>query len=602
MRFSTLTELPTARQMVDVFGGYNHNLRISDSEFYDMKNMTSTHYPVLSPRGQRGVYDAGEYNGDASGIIVNGKLCFVAGPNFYIEEEPGKFTAADVELSTEESMIPKRLVKMGTNVIIFPDKKAVDLNAKKPFGVEIGEKVETEITAQLTIKVGDAFTPIDIQPTEGNRPPSYESGGLWLDNSYPKTVRQWSETESKWVEIPSYVTLSADGIGTHFEAGDAVTIYHYDSTSEDGPMGWSYQGVLGNNEIVYSEPDKIIVNGLFTNNESAKVRTFRIERYIPDLDYVVEHNNRLWGCKYGETLDSNGNTQFVNEIYASKLGDFKNWQYFAGTSIDSYTASIGIDGEFTGAVAHGGYPIFFKENCMIKVFGSMPSNFQIQTIQCDGVQEGCDGSVVSAKEILYYKSRNGICAYDGSTPIEISKNLGNEKYSDAVAGVYDGKYYISMKNVNGEYNIFVYDTANGLWHKEDNVRVDAFCPYKNDLLYIDHADKKIKTMLGSGIPDLTPVEWMAETGVLTTEMPDKKYISRLTIRMALAIGTRVHIYAEYDSSGAWEHLFTMTGNNLRSFAVPIRPKRCDHLRLKFEGEGDAKIYSVVKTIEQGSDY
>ena len=45
----------------------------------------------------------------------------------------------------------------------------------------------------------------------------------------------------------------------------------------------------------------------------------------------------------------------------------------------------------------------------------------------------------------------------------------------------------------------------------------------------------------------------------------------------------------------------MTGNNLRSFAVPIRPRRCDHLRLRIEGEGDAKIFSIAKTIEIGSD-
>ena len=42
--------------MVDVFKGYNHNLRIGDGEFFDMKNMTSDHYPVLSPRGKRGLY------------------------------------------------------------------------------------------------------------------------------------------------------------------------------------------------------------------------------------------------------------------------------------------------------------------------------------------------------------------------------------------------------------------------------------------------------------------------------------------------------------------------------------------------------------------
>jgi hypothetical protein len=45
----------------------------------------------------------------------------------------------------------------------------------------------------------------------------------------------------------------------------------------------------------------------------------------------------------------------------------------------------------------------------------------------------------------------------------------------------------------------------------------------------------------------------------------------------------------------------MDGVSLQSFAVPIRPQRCDHLRLKIMGEGDAKIYSICKTIEWGSD-
>ena len=56
MKYSTLTEIPSSRSMIDVFGGYNHNIRISDAEFYDMKNLTSSHYPVLSSRDKRGIY------------------------------------------------------------------------------------------------------------------------------------------------------------------------------------------------------------------------------------------------------------------------------------------------------------------------------------------------------------------------------------------------------------------------------------------------------------------------------------------------------------------------------------------------------------------
>ena len=43
------------RSMIDTFRGYNHNLRIGDGEAWEMQNMTSDLYPVLSPRKKRGV-------------------------------------------------------------------------------------------------------------------------------------------------------------------------------------------------------------------------------------------------------------------------------------------------------------------------------------------------------------------------------------------------------------------------------------------------------------------------------------------------------------------------------------------------------------------
>ena len=79
MDYPTLTELNTSRQMVDVFRGYNHNLRIADGEFYDMKNMTSDYYPVLSPRGKRGFY---EKPGSVQGLIAKDSLCWVDGSKF----------------------------------------------------------------------------------------------------------------------------------------------------------------------------------------------------------------------------------------------------------------------------------------------------------------------------------------------------------------------------------------------------------------------------------------------------------------------------------------------------------------------------------------
>ena len=73
------------------------------------------------------------------------------------------------------------------------------------------------------------------------------------------------------------------------------------------------------------------------------------------------------------------------------------------------------------------------------------------------------------------------------------------------------------------------------------------------------------------------------------------------LRMALDKGSKLEIYAQYDLSDEWLHICTMFGTDLRSFTVPIRPRRTDHFKLRFVGEGEAKLYSITKTIEQGSD-
>ena len=218
------------------------------------------------------------------------------------------------------------------------------------------------------------------------------------------------------------------------------------------------------------------------------------------------------------------------------------------------------------------------------------------------MQRGCSRSLAIVNEILYYKARSAVCAYDGSLPTEISAALGDVQYFEAVGGAHGNKYYHAMKDSSNLWHLFVYDTAKGMWHHEDNTRADCFCSCREEMYFIDHADKKIRTVFGGGTKDTKPVEWMAETGVIGVDSPDKKYLSRLTVRMLLDIGTQVYFFVQYDSDGEWEHLFTMTGNSLRSFAVPIRPKRCDHLRIRIVGEGDAKIYSIAKVIEEGSDY
>jgi hypothetical protein len=190
--------------------------------------------------------------------------------------------------------------------------------------------------------------------------------------------------------------------------------------------------------------------------------------------------------------------------------------------------------------------------------------------------------------------------------VEISSVLGEAVYADAVAGVLGNKYYISMRDVNEtvqykKYHLFVYDAQKGMWHREDNTQALEFCNCEGELYYIDYATEQIKTVRGTGLIDTSAVKWEATTGIIGTDSPDKKYISRIVMRLSLEVGTRLYVQVQYDSSGAWEQIFSMSGTSLKAFSIPIKPKRCDHLRVRFVGEGTAKIFSITKTIEQGSD-
>ena len=577
MKYPTLYTKESSRKMVDVFKGYNHNLRIGEGEFFDMKNMTSDYYPVLSPRKKRGVYACPN---SPTGLIAKDSLCYVDGTKFVINEYP-----VDMGLNDE----PKQLISMGAYVIIMPDKKWINTLDTTEYGdIEASFTSTSDVTFSLCTVDGADYENMTVAATEPANP---ENMALWIDtSSTPHTLNQYSAASAVWVQVATtYVKISCTNIGAAFNLYDGVTI--------SGIVSENLQSLNASAIIWAKDKDYIVVVGILdeVTTQTADVSSVKVERKMPIMDFITESENRLWGCRYG--ISANG--EVVNEIYASKLGDFKNWNCFMQLSTDSYVASCGTDGEFTGAITHLGYPLFFKENCVHKVYGNYPANFQIQTTACRGVQKGCEKSLAIVNEVLYYKARSGICAYDGSLPTEASYVLGNEAYSNAVGGWHGNKYYVSMKDAAGTWNLFVYDTAKAMWHKEDDLHAAAFCSCNGELYAISNGE--IITMLGSGEDYEDKLEWMAQTGEIGISSPDMKYVSRITIRMAMDSGSEVRFFAQYDFSEEWEPLFSLRSDNMRSFSLPVRPKRCDHMRLRIEGEGMVKIYSITKTIEQGSE-
>lgn len=582
MEYPTLYVKEKSRQMSDAFLGYNHNLRIGDSEFYDMKNMTSDYYPVLTPRGRRGVYKDGV---NASGLIAKDKLCYVDGSAFVMGDER-------IEMGLTDGT--KDLISMGAYVIIMPDKKYIN-TIKKGNEYEHGDIDATftttaNVSFALCTLTGDVYENVTVSAKAPSNPANEQ---LWIDTSTtPHTLKKYSTTNAMWVSIATtYIKVSSKGIGKEFKQYDGVKI--------SGITVEALTELNGSHALWGCGDDYLIITGILdeVTTQTVAQGVITIARKMPIMDFIVESNNRLWGCRYGTNHDGD----VVNEIYACKQGDFKNWNCFMNLATDSYAVSCGSDGQFTGAITHLGYPLFFKENCVHKVYGDYPANFRLQNTACRGVQRGSHRSLAIVNETLFYKSGTGVCAYDGSLPVEMSTALGEIRYSDAIAGAHGNKYYIDMKTADGTYHLFIFDTAKGMWHKEDNLHVDCFCSFMNEMYAIDHDTKHIITMLGSGTKDSKKVPWMVETGLVGMSMPDMKYISRLLVRMSLEVGAKVEVSIQYDSVGNWEQVCQMTVTSLRSFAVPIRPRRCDHFRIRIEGEGHGKIYSITKTIEQGSD-
>lgn len=579
MRYPRIDYIAQSREFIDTFRGYNHNLRISDGEFYDMSNLTSDYFPLLSPREPRGVYITPESSSGCNGIIAKDELCYVDGTSIFVGD-------TEIDLSLEDSY--KSLISMGAYIIILPDKKYVNTQDLTDYGdIEAEFTTSGTVTFTLCKITGDPYT---VTYTQDSEPTNPKNEQYWIDTSQtPHSLKQYSSSSGMWIAIATtYVKIAATGIGAQFNAYDSVDI----SGVTDEELS-----DLNNNMLIYDcGDDYIIVVGIL-DEVTTQTTPITLKRSMPVMDFVIESGNRLWGCRFGSADDGS----MVNEIYASKLGDFRNWSCYQGISTDSYRASVGTDGAFTGAVSHMGYPIFFKESCMHKVYGNMPSNYQIQTTACRGVQKGSDRSLAIVNEVLYYKSRFGICAYDGSLPAEVSSALGEVAYFNAVSGAHGNKYYISMSDSDGVYHLFVYDTTRAMWHREDNTRVRCFASYKNDLYYIDGDSGKIKTVFGSGTADETRVKWSCETGLLGLSSPDRKYISRINIRISLATTSSAFFYIQYDSSGSWQHIASLRGSKTRSLSVAIRPRRCDHFRIRIEGEGDMKIYSITKTMSEGSD-
>ena len=588
MYYPKLAKRQSSRQLIDAFAGYNHNLRIGDGEFYETKNLTNEFYPMFSNRKPRGTLT--RTFSKLQAIIAKDALYWVDNGTLYANGYATGLTGLQTAKETQ-------LVSMGAYICIFPDKKYINTQDLTDYGSMGADWTYTgTVTYTMCHSDGTYYTNVTKSATEPEDP---QNGAIWIDIT-DDTVKEYSSWTQTWIVLETVYTrvdfLTMGQLPSTFKEYDGVEISGMQFADLNGSK--ILYAVDGDETTTY---DYIVLVGIQETTFTQTGANIRIQRKVPDMDYVCEAQNRLWGCFYG-----NDGTQNLNEIYCCALGDFRNWSQYLGVSTDSWRASRGSDGPWTGCINYLGVPTFFKENIIHPVNVSSVGAHQIGDIPARGVQQGSHKSLAVVNETLYYKSRTGVMAYQGGMPVDVAEALGDEKYYEAVAGVFGERYYISMKDASGKWQFFCYEARKGLWMHEDNLRVECFTAW-GDELYAQ-VNNKILALNGTEGTLEAKISWAAETGIIHYEQGVSgkgtvpvRYLARFNIRLNMGRDAGMQMYVEYDSSGLWQFAGNVKLPHTGTATIPLRPRRCDHLRLRFEGSGDVKIYSIARVLEQGSD-
>lgn len=366
--------------------------------------------------------------------------------------------------------------------------------------------------------------------------------------------------------------ITTTGEDFKFREGDAVTI--------------SGCSIAENNKdiIIRDVSAKVLTfyENTFTAGEESGSVT--IKRTVPDLDFICESNYRLWG--------THGNT-----IYSSKFSDPFNFKVFDGLADDSYFIDVGSEGEFTGCIAYSSHICFFKENTLHKLYGTKPSNFQINTVNVYGVQSGCERSMQIVNEMLLYKGVGGIYAYTGGVPELISEKFGNRRYSEASACCDGEKYYISMKQ-GDIWNMFTFDVAKNIWLREDDTHAVDMTFFNGKVYYLDangglyYIDKEA---------DRSDIEWGATFCTMHETMNERKGYSKFHLRMDLSAGAWLAVDVKTDTDTQWRQVYTTHNEKAKTVSIPIMPTRCDSIDIRLRGKGKCTIKTFIREFTVGSD-
>ena len=604
-----LSEIGRDRDMVREFLGMNHNPVIGNGQFFEMRNLSSDDYPVLTTRKRRTVAKAvsgglrmfaGDHMAWISSSVLGGAFYYNGAKKFDLDIGAGGVSLVD----------QIRMVRMGAYICIFPH--GIVYNTQDDTVSKIAQSIITgqaavgmnPVIANITPDGSREWTTLSVDSVTASETEPSDTSKYWLQTgSGTNVLKKYSTAMQVWVSIPTmYASLSipkshVPDISSKLKAGDAITFSGFTGTME----GFNGSFLLEDIIIVDTAVSFIVIAQNYPNTVGGSgIFNLTITREMPNMQFVCENQNRLFGCSYDG-----------HEVYASKLGDPLNWNVFTGISTDSYAATVGTAGDFTGIASYRNSVLFFKTDCIHILTGTRPANFQIETLECRGMQRLSDRSAVVVNETLFYKSDHGIMAYSGNLPQLVSEALGDYNTGHVLTADTDGKkYYCCMMVGDNQFRIFAYDVSRNIWSCEDDLYIRDFASIGNELYMMDASgnihDLNTSTSVEIGglwkdanQTEESMFEWSATSGAIGLDSPYEKYIASIILRVQMEMGAVFRVETSYDESDNFTEVMRITADRLRSVTLNIVPRRCDTMRIRLSGYGAFKLYSISKEIETG---
>ena len=472
----------------------------------------------------------------------------------------GAFVGALTE-KVEETPGERRFAAVNTRLVIFPDKKLLDLSDGNRPRLEDMEVSLT--TAAMTFRQGTGET-----VPEGGAPSARSTVTFTVDGDRTGALRIGDGIEISGIRgslAENNRTVIIRELETEtVREGETVTGTVFTVAIRGTPFVTDTDGQGG--------PAETVVTG-----------ELRVERRIPDLDFICESGNRLWGC-----------SNRTGTIYASVLGDPSNFYVYDGLSTDGYALPVAGEGAFTGCCRLSSSLLFWKEDRLHKVIGDYPAEYVMYTYQLEGLRAGCHKSMQILNDVLFYVGLHGVFAYAGGTPADVSRALGDHVLTEAAAGTDGETYYLSCLD-NGTPAFYVYSPDREVWLKEDETWAADFVRDGTDVVFLDR--EGTVWLEDAGEPE-EELDWSLTFPPFRETPEGRKRLARLLIRAELPEGAWLEARVACDGGRA-EPAGRILGRGDDVSQLWIRPNRCDRFQVTLSGHGPCVIRNVLREFTVG---